>query len=226
VARRAQLDRLAPAWHLLTTTAVLVGLIWQVVLVLRGVNVLVEAGGHLPAISTRLVRFLSYFTVQSNILVAVTSGALFLRPQRTGRLWTVLRLDALFGIAVTGVIYSTLLRGVVELHGAAAVTNALLHYVAPLMAAVGWLLFGPRPRISEHTLMLSMIWPGLYVVYTFAHGAESHWYPYPFIDVTIHGYATVVRNGLGLILLLVGVGALFMYLDHRLPGTTGPEATE
>jgi hypothetical protein len=101
-----------------------------------------------------------------------------------------------------------------------------LHYVAPLMAAVGWLLFGPRPRISEHTLMLSMIWPGLYVAYTFAHGAESHWYPYPFIDVTIHGYATVVRNGLGLILLLVGVGALFMYLDHRLPGTTGPEATE
>jgi hypothetical protein len=214
---RTRLDRLGPIWHLLTAAAVLVGLIWQLELVIRGANVLVEPGGQLPAVSTRVVRFLSYFTVQSNILVAVTSAALVLRPNRVGRLWGVLRLDALFGIAVTGIVYSTLLRGVVELHGAAAITNALLHYVGPLMAVLGWLLFGPRPHINENTLMLSLIWPGLYVGYTFAHGAVSHWYPYPFIDVTTHGYVTVVRNGIGLILLLVGVGALFMYLDHRLP---------
>jgi hypothetical protein len=214
---RARINQIAPIWHLLTAAAVLVGLIWQLELIIRGVNVLVEPSGQLPAISTRIVRFLSYFTVQSNLLVVVTTAALVLHPDRAGRLWGVLRLDALFGITVTGVIYSTLLRGVVELHGAAAVTNALLHYVGPLMAVLGWFLFGPRPRINENTLMLSMIWPGLYVAYTFAHGALSHWYPYPFIDVTTHGYVTVIRNGIGLILLLIGVGSLFMYLDHRMP---------
>ena len=216
---RARLDPIAPLWHLLTALAVTVGVIWQLVLVLHGVNVLVEPSGHLPAISTRVVRFLSYFTVQSNILVGLTSAALVLRPKRSGLLWGVLRLDAMFGIAVTGVIYSTLLRGVVELHGAAAITNALLHYVVPLAAVLGWLLFGPRPRISENVLMLSLIWPAIYVAYTFANGAVDHWYPYPFIDVTKHGYAVVIRNGIGLIVLLVGVGALFMYGDHRLPPT-------
>ena len=55
------------------------------------------------------------------------------------------------------------------------------------------------------------------MAYTIAHGAASKWYPYPFIDVHKLGYVTGLRNGVGLCVLLVGVGALFMWLDHRLP---------
>ncbi len=214
--------RAAVVWHLLTALAIAVGLAWQVVLILQGVNVLVDEQGRLPSQFTRMVRFLSFFTVESNLLVAGTGLALALRPDRDGRVFRILRLEALFGIAVTGVVYTTLLRGVVDLHGAAAVTNALVHYVAPIMAVLGWLLFGPRPRIDENTLVLSLIWPLLYVIWSFAHGAASKWYPYPFVDVHKLGYVTVIRNGIGLNLLLVGVGALFMWLDHRLPKAPAP----
>ncbi len=217
--------RAARAWHAATFAAICVGLIWQLVLIFQGVNVLVQPNGGLPSIATRTLRFFSYFTVQSNILVAATAAILVLRPFSDGRLWRVIRLQALFGITVTGVVYSTLLRGVVDLHGAAAVTNALVHYVAPVMAVIGWLLFGPRPRIDENTLAASLLWPALYVVYTLAHGAASDWYPYPFVDVATHGYVTVLRNGVGLNVLLVGVGALFMWADHRLPPSpTSPTA--
>jgi hypothetical protein len=215
----------ARAWHATTFAVISVGLVWQLVLIFQGVNVLVQPNGSLPSIGTRTLRFFSYFTVESNILVAVTAAILVLRPFSDGRLWRVIRLQALFGITVTGVVYSTLLRGIVDLHGAAAITNALVHYVAPLLAVAGWLLFGPRPRIDENTLVISLIWPALYVVYTLAHGAASGWYPYPFVDVTIHGYVTVLRNGVGLNLLLVGVGALFMWADHRLPSTPTAERT-
>lgn len=215
--RRITTRRPAAIWHGATFVAVATGLIWQLVLSLQGVNVLVDATGSKPGAGTRLIRFLSYFTVEANILVAVIALTLALRPDRDGRIWRVLRLEALFGIAVTGLVYSTLLRGIVELHGAAAVTNALLHYVSPLAAVIGWLLFGPRPRIDEDTLVLSLIWPALYVAYTLAHGAVSKWYPYPFIDVHKLGYVTGLRNGVGLCVLLVGVGALFLWLDHRLP---------
>ena len=180
---------------------------------------LVDVHGNRPSLLTRLIRYFSYFTVESNILVAITALTLALNVQRDGRIWRVLRIEAIFGIAVTGIVYSTLLHGVVELHGAAAVTNALLHYVAPVMAVLGWLVFGPRPRIDENTLVLSLIWPALYVVYTVAHGAASTWYPYPFVDVSKLGYVTTLRNGVGLNLLLVGIGALLMWLDHRLPAT-------
>lgn len=210
--------RSARVWHLATVAVVATGLIWQLVLIIQGVNVLVSANGSVPSIATRVIRFFSYFTVESNILVAVTAATLVLNPDRDGPLWRVLRLEALFGIAVTGVVYTTLLRGVVDLHGASAITNALVHYVAPLLAVIGWLVFGPRPRITENTLLISLIWPALYVIYTLAHGAATDWYPYPFVDVIKHGYATTLRNGVGLIVLLVGVGALFMWLDHRLPG--------
>lgn len=209
--------RAAAAWHLLTALAVGVGVVWQLVLVLRGVNVLVDAAGSLPSTGTRLTGFFSYFTVESDILVAVTATALAVRPDRDGPVFRVLRLMALFGITVTGVIYTTLLRGVVDLHGAAAVTNALLHYVSPILTVAGWLLFGPRRRVTETTLGVSMVWPVLYVVWTLVHGAASGWYPYPFIDETTLGYPTVVRNGVGVIVFLVGVGALFLALDRHLP---------
>jgi hypothetical protein len=207
----------AAPWHLATFAAVGTGLIWQLALSWQGTNVLVDGHGNRPDLSTRIIRYLSYFTVEANILVTIVALTLALRPERDGRVWRVLRLQALYGITVTGVVYSTLLRGVVDLHGAAAVTNVLLHYVSPLMAVIGWLLFGPRPRIDENTLVISLIWPALYVGYTLAHGAVAKWYPYPFVDVNIHGYVTTLRNGLGLNLLLVGIGALFMWLDHRLP---------
>ncbi len=211
------LRRVAAAWHLLTALAVGVGVVWQLVLVLRGVNVLVDAGGALPSVGTVVTRFFSYFTIESDILVAVTAAALALRPDRDGRVFRVLRLMALFGITVTGVVYATLLRGVVDLHGAAAVTNALLHYVSPVLTVAGWLLFGPRRRVTETTLGVSMVWPVLYVAWTFVHGATSGWYPYPFIDETTLGYPTTIRNGVGVIVFLVGVGALFLALDRHLP---------
>ena len=66
------------------------------------------------------------------------------------------RLDAPFGIAVTGVMDSPCCAGggVTE---SAAITNALLHYVVPVMAMLGWFLLGPRPRIGENVLMFSLI---------------------------------------------------------------------
>jgi hypothetical protein len=82
-----------------------------------------------------------------------------------------------------------------------------------------------------HRCHLSLTWPLAYIAWTLAHGAAAHWYPYPFTNVDRFGYITVIRNGVMLNLVLVGVGALYMWLDHRLPTApghpsdeTGPEA--
>ncbi|HEX3815690.1 MAG TPA: Pr6Pr family membrane protein [Mycobacteriales bacterium] len=207
--------RVARMWHLITALVAAAALVTQLVMVARGVDVLV-VNGRIPPVSTRIIRFFSYFTVQSNILVAITATTLALRPDWDGRVWRVFRLAALFGILVTFVTYATLLAPLVDLHGVSALTNIGLHYVAPLMTVIGWVLFGPRPRIDENTLMLSLIWPVAYVLYSLAHGAASDWYPYPFVDVTKLGYGIALRNGLGLTVLLIGVGALFRYADHQM----------
>ena len=74
----------------------------QLVMVIRGIDVLVPQEGQAPAVLTRVLRFFSYFTVQSNILVALSVLPLLRYPAMDDRAWRVLRLDALMGISVTG----------------------------------------------------------------------------------------------------------------------------
>jgi hypothetical protein len=198
---------------LLTAAIATAALITQLVMAARGVDVAAATGAP-PSALTRVIRFLSYFTVESNILVAIAAFTLFSWPTRDGAGWRLLRLSSLVGITVTGIIYVSLLRPIVHLHGAAKLTDIAFHYVVPLMAVVGWFLFGPRPRISDSTLYASLVWPVLYVVYTLLHGAATSWYPYPFIDALVIGYVPAIRNGAGVIVLLLGVAVLYLSLDR------------
>jgi hypothetical protein len=207
----------ARLWHAITALVAVASVVTELVLVASGHNPLLATDA--PPAGTRVLRFLSYFTIQSNILVAVTAAGLAVRPVRRGRLFVVLRLDAILGITVTGVVYATLLAPLHDPHGLVAFTNAGLHYVAPIMTVLGWLVFGPRPRLGEDVLLLALIWPALYVGYTLIHGAASGWYPYPFIDVARIGYPTALRNGLGVIVLLAGLATLLRVGDRRLPAT-------
>ena len=169
-------------WNLAIVLVILAALGTQLVLVVQGKHVLTETA-QLPPISTRVIRFFSYFTVDSNLLCAFSCASLVLDPERDGRVWRVLRLNALVGITVTGLIYVSLLRPIVHLTGVPKLTDIGMHYVAPIAVVLGWLLFGPRPRLDSETLLASLIYPALYMLYTVAHGAASHWYPYPFVDV-------------------------------------------
>lgn len=207
--------RTAQGWHALTAALAIASVAVELVLVANGHNPLLAT--DVPPAPTRVIRFLSYFTIESNLLVAITAAMLAARADRDGAVWRVLRLDALFGITVTFVTYAVLLAPQHDPHGINAWTNAGLHYVVPLMTIVGWFAFGPWPRIDERTLLFALIWPALYIAYTLAHGAASDWYPYPFIDVTRIGYATALRNGVGLIVLMAGVATLYRVGDTRLP---------
>jgi hypothetical protein len=94
---------------------------------------------------------------------------------RPARAWRVLRLDALIGISVTGVVYTTVLAGTQHLTGW-AVTDTVFHYVPPIAAVAGWLVFGPRPRLDGRSLALALAWPLAYFGYTLLHGHYARWY--------------------------------------------------
>ena len=88
----------------------------------------------------RLLRMASFFTIQSNVLSAITAAQLARDPDRDGPIWRVVRLDALLGITVTGVVYSTVLARIHEPKGWQQVSsNAAVHYVVPIMMLLGWL---------------------------------------------------------------------------------------
>ncbi len=154
-------------------------------------------------LASRFIRVLSFFTVQSNILSGVICAVLALAPDRDGSRWRPVRLASLFGITVTGIVYATVLARIHEPHGwRETVANTVFHYIVPIMMVLGWLMFGPRPRIDIRTVGLALLWPVAWITYTLIHGAFSSWYPYPFVDVITHGYARVLLNGALVVVVL------------------------
>ena len=218
--RPAVLDRRVAcrAWHAVLAAVIGFSLVTQIVLLVHGgadVNTVTTEGN--AGLAERLVRLFSYFTIESNILVLVVAVSLVLNPARDGRLWRVVHADALLGIIITGLVYATLLAGLVDVHGIDVWVNAGFHYFAPAWTVVGWLLFGPRPRLDWATLGWLWVWPVLWIAYTFAVGAATNWYPYPFLDVQLHGYAIAVRNTAGVIVIALVIIAILKLLDSRLP---------
>jgi hypothetical protein len=170
-----------------------------------------------PAV-TRFERLFSYFTIQSNLLLLAAIAALALNPRHDGRLWRVVRLDALLGIVITGIVYSTILAGQSDPQGAAWWADLGFHYIAPWTALAGWLLFGPHGRIDARTMAWASIWPLLWITWTLVHGAATGWYPYPFTDVSRWGYPAVLINLGVVVLIAVLLGAVLRLLDTRLSG--------
>lgn len=207
---------MARNWHLLTAIVTWAALVLQFVLVVRGGRVLDEAAT--APLATRLIRFISYFTVLSNLLVAVTATTLALGQDRAPTWWRVVRLNAVVSIAVTGLVHWFFLRPLLNLSGADYLADKLLHVVVPLLAVIGWVAFGPRGLAGRALLLPSLIYPIGWLVYTLVRGAIVDWYPYPFLDVGLHGYpgALLACAGVAVLLLALTWGA--MMLDPHLPG--------
>jgi uncharacterized membrane protein SirB2 len=201
--------------HLVTAVVAVAALVLQTVLVVQGSSVLDET--EVPPLLTRLGRLVSYFTIQSNLLVAVTAVQLARDPQRDGRWWRAVRVGAVVGITVTGLVHFVLLRPLLHLDGADWVADKLLHMVVPVLAVLGWLVAGPRPRAPWRDAVLALAWPVAWLVWTLAVGAATGWYPYPFLDVGVEGAAAVAATCVGVTVLFLGLVAGLSALDRRMP---------
>lgn len=211
---------LARGWHAAIAVLVVVAIVMQIVIAVRVSGTPHDVSTGLlrgSSVAGRIIRVFSFFTILSNLLSGVVSAQLAVQPDRDGAAWRALRLAALFGITVTGIIYSTVLAAVHEPSGAAeTAVNVIVHYIVPVMMVTGWLAFGPRPRIDKLAVAWSLLFPVLWLAYTLVRGAIWKWYPYPFVDVTTHGYLRVFVNGLLVTAMLAVVAAIFALGDARL----------
>ncbi|MGX7827288.1 Pr6Pr family membrane protein [Actinokineospora sp. 24-640] len=167
----------------------------------------------------RVLNMFCFFTIQSNVIVVATSALLARDPDRAGPVFAVFRLAGLIGIAVTGVVYHTVLRGLYELQGPAHVADLLLHTASPVLTVVGWLLHGPRDRIAARTAACALLFPALWLVFTLARGPIADFYPYPFVDVTRLGYPAVLLNCLLVAALFLALAFGARVLDRALSPT-------
>jgi uncharacterized membrane protein len=214
---------LSRAWNAVIAVLVVVFFVLQLVV---AAQVAGSPAGHAvgslagASLAGRLLRVISFFTIQSNLLSAIVAIQLVANPRRDGAAWRAVRLAALFGITVTGIVYSTVLARVHEPHGWKEVsTNTVFHYIVPIMMVVGWMCFGPRPRITGRVIAWALAWPILYFGYILVLGAASGWYPYPFLNVAGQGYGRVLVNAVLVTMVFGAVGGLYGWGDRKLRPT-------
>lgn len=212
--------RRARGWHTLTAVVAITALVLQLVLVVRGGQVLDEAAP--PALGLRLARFVAYFTIQSNILVAVAATLLARDPSRDSAAFRGLRLAATVGITVTGLVHFFLLRPLLDLTGADWAADKLLHMAVPVLAVIGWFAFGPRPRVDGRAIAVAFAWPIAWLVVTLSVAGATRWVPYPFLNVRVEGWAHVGVVCVGITALFAALIAGFRYADRRLATQPAP----
>lgn len=168
-----------------------------------------------PALAT--LRFISYFTVLSNLLVAVATTMAALGAVRgPARFFASARVRG--GIAlcigVTGAIYFFVLSATWSPSGVQWLVDAALHYVVPVLYLSWWLLCAPHGDLRWGDPLLWMAFPAVFLAWTFLRGAWLHEYPYPFLDVDALGPGPVLRNSLGITALFVALGFALVAIDR------------
>jgi hypothetical protein len=201
----------ARAWFAATALCVVAG-------VAISVYTAVQTPGRFHSGVERAFNTFAFFTIQSNLIVGGTTLLLAVRPDRSSDVFRVFRLIGLVAITVTGLVYHVALSRIFDLEGLHQLGNQLVHTVVPLLTVVGWLGFGPRRLTSVRVAWLSLLFPLFWIAFTLIRGAVWHWYPYPFIDVTVLGYGKVALNCFWVALLLLGLAGGATVLDRRLAG--------
>jgi hypothetical protein len=163
------------------------------------------------------LNFFSYFTILSNILVALALTAPVVAPNsRLGR-WFAgegVRAAMAMYIVVVGVVYHFLLAPTWNPQSLALLGNSLLHYVMPAAFVLDWLLFAPKGRLNWKDPAKWLVFPLVYGGWTLIHGALSGWWPYPFVDVGALGLGRVLLNFVGLLIFFLIVGLIVVAIDR------------
>ncbi|RNI25087.1 Pr6Pr family membrane protein [Flexivirga caeni] len=179
------------------------------------VQLVVALGRKPPATAGN---FFSYFTIQSNVIVAVvlaTATVIRLRGAAPGWL-DQLRGAATVYISITGVVYALLLSNV-DVNTPLPWANVVLHYFVPVATVVDWLVDLPERVIELRWALVWLAYPLAYLAYTLLRGQLVDWYPYPFLDPRPHGYGHVAVMSC-CVALAAAVFVALVAAATRLPG--------
>lgn len=166
-----------------------------------------------------LLNFFSYFTILTNLLIALATslltwaptslpGKFFARPPVQAGL-------ALY-IALVGIIYSLLLRHTWNPQGPQKLADLLLHDVTPVLYLAYWLLKAPKAALAYRYAFLWLTYPLTYLGYTLLRGRYDGFYPYPFINAAQLGYPAALSNAAFLTVCTAVLGWLLIRLSRRL----------
>ena len=170
-----------------------------------------------------IVRFLLYFTILTNILTAICYSILLLLPSSaTAHFFgqRAIQTALVVYITVVGLIYNVVLRSLSMPTGLDKLVNELLHVFSPLYFLFFWFLFVPKSKVPYDSVFRWGAYPLLYLAAVLLYGYGSGWYPYPFVNVSQHGFPAVLRNSAILFAGFLLLSVFFIWVGRMKRGST------
>jgi len=168
-------------------------------------------------------KFLSFFTILTNLLVVLSLTVCLLMPQSgLGKFFTrpTVKSAIAFYIAIVGIVYNLVLRQLWNPEGFQFVADVILHTAIPIMYVVYWFIFVPKGELNWKNPISWLIYPLIYLPYTLIQGALTNQYPYPFLDVSRLGYINVLFNAVMLTAGFFVLGEIFVGIDKLMNRTS------
>jgi hypothetical protein len=171
-------------------------------------------------------RFFIFFTILSNLLVAASLTIVLVKPASEAGLFfaksSVISAVAVY-IFIVGIIYNIILRKIWHPEGLQKLADELLHVAVPLFFILYWLLYAPKSQLEWIHAFRWLIFPAIYLVYAMTRGAIEGFYPYPFINAYELPFGRIFMNSVGLLLVFIITGLLFVAIGKRMSPPTKTE---
>jgi hypothetical protein len=187
---------------------------------------LMAKGATLPE---ALFRCMSYFTITSNLMVAVVltcaAGGLWTLTNRDGPKFPAQILGAVtVWIAMVGLVYHFILSSQWSPEGLRKVSDLGVHYVVPALTVLWWIVFAPKAGLRLWDAAIWLVWPLAWTGVTLARGVVAGFYPYSFLNLSELGAAQVAVNVAGLAIAFA-VAGLVLAAAGKVLSARGPASS-
>lgn len=163
--------------------------------------------------------FLSFFTIQCNLLIAISLTFAALVPRSVpGKFFSQLSVQTAIAlyIFIVALVYNVVLRRLHHWEGLQWWVDNMLHVVIPVLYLVYWFLYRTSGVIARKESVSWIIFPSLYLVYTLVRGSVVDWYPYPFLNVLNLGYESVLMNITIMVSIFLVAGVILIAFTRSL----------
>ena len=159
-----------------------------------------------------VLRFFSFFTILTNILVAISFSFYAYEPKKAFSFFTKPNSQTAVAvyIFIVGFVYNAILRFLWKPTGLQQIVDEFLHLIIPVVYLLFWYFKVDKTFIIWNSFLKWMIYPLVYLTIILFLGSKTKFYPYPFIDVTVLGATTVYKNAILLTLFFGFVSLIFI----------------
>ena len=160
-------------------------------------------------------RLFRYYTIQSNLIVAIYFSALLSNKYRNSLLFKKILGGVTVYVTITFIIFAVMLQKDFHPQGINFVTNIFLHYLVPILTMFFLIYYRKEYSFNYRDTVLWMIYPLIYILFMVIYGSITGDYLYPFFDVAVVGISGLIIAIIGLIIFFIIMSFLYVKIVSK-----------